>query len=247
MSDSDVLLKNRLTELANRSQSRGIWTTSEFLSLAEQDTLLRLRLSAPYTLVGGFDAAERRVAHFGSEESCGWVEEAPIVCVKIAPVMDKFADKLTHRDFLGSLMGLGIRREVLGDIVVADNRGYLFCLDSIADYIISQLESVKRTTVTCALSSPPAKLSEPPAETSLVIASERLDAIVSAVYRLSRSQGQELISGGKVYISGRLVESSSAALKEGDVISVRGLGRFTYEGISRETKKGRLRVNVRIY
>lgn len=247
MTDNENLLKNRFNELSDRAFGRGIWTTSEFLSLAEQDILLRLRLSCPYVLFGGYENAERRVAHFGSENICGWTEEPDIVCVKIAPVNEKFADKLTHRDFLGSLMGLGIRREVLGDIVIVNNCGYLFCLSSISDYIISQLESVKRTTVRCTLSDPPVSLSEPPPLSSIVIASERLDAVISAVYKISRSQGQSLISSGKVFISGKLCESASGAINEGDIISVRGLGRFIYEGIERETQKGRLRVRVRVY
>lgn len=247
MSENENLLKNRFNELADRAYNRGIWTSSEFLSLAEQDILLRLRLSCPYSLVGGYETAERRIALFGSEEICGWTEDADIVCVRIAPVQDKFAEKLTHRDFLGSLMGLGIRREVLGDIVIVENRGYLFCLSSISDYIISQLETVRRTTVKCSLSEPPKALCEPPPISSIVIASERLDAVISAVYKISRSQGQSLISSGKVYISGKLCESASAAINEGDIISVRGAGRFIYEGIERETQKGRLRVKVRVY
>lgn len=247
MSDSDTLLKNRLTELASRSYNRGIWTFSEFLSLAEQDTLLRLRLPCPFTLDGGWASAERRVAVFGSEETWGWVEPAPIVCVKIAPLQQKFADKLTHRDFLGSLMGLGIRREVLGDIAVVDNCGYLFCLDTISQYIIDNLTGVRRTTVSCAVSEPPQKLIEPPPLSQLVVASERLDAVIAAVYRLSRSQSQELIAGGKVFLSGRLCQNPDDQIDSGTIVSVRGTGRFLYEGIERETKKGKLRVNVRIY
>lgn len=247
MSDSDTLLKNRLTELAKRAETRGVWTFSEFLSLAEQDVLMRLRLGCPYTLDGGWVSAERRVAAFGSEDICGWTEAAPIVCVKIAPVQPKFADRLTHRDFLGSLMGLGIRREVLGDIAVIDNCGWLFCLEGISQYIIDNLTGVKRTTVACTLSEPPEKLVEPPPVSQLVVASERLDAVIAAVYRLSRSQSQELIAGGKVFLSGRLCQNSDEQIDDGTVVSVRGTGRFLYEGVERETKKGRLRVNVRIY
>ena len=247
MTDDVNLIKNRLTELGKRSYDRGIWTSSEFLSLAEQDVLLRLRLSYPFTLVGGYEGAERRVAHFGSEESCGWVEAPPIACVKIAPVNDKFAENLTHRDFLGSLMGLGIRREVLGDIVIDENAGYLFCLDSIAGYIIENLSSVRRTTVSCSLSEPPKKAAEDPPQREFVVSSERLDGVISAVYRLSRSQSQELISAGKVFIYGRLSQSPDAEIPLGAIVSVRGTGRFKYEGVRRETKKGRLRVIARVY
>lgn len=247
MQGEDALLINRMTELSDRAFERGIWTSSEFLSLAEQDVLLRLRLSSPFELEGGAEGCERRIAHFGSEENAGWTEEPPITCVKIAPVNDKFAEKLTHRDFLGALMGLGIRREVLGDIIVLENRGYLFCLDSIADYIVSNLSEVRRTTVKAEISEPPAQLIEKPPQKALVTSSERLDGVVSAVYKLSRSQSSELISAGKVYISGRLCETPAAQIPEGAIISVRSVGRFIYDGIERETKKGRLRVLVRVY
>lgn len=243
----DSLFKNRMTELASRAYERGIWTSSEFLSLAEQDMLLRLSLPSPFTLEGGAEGCERRIALFGSEELCGWTEEPPIACVKISPVNDKFAEKLTHRDFLGALMGLGIRREVLGDIVILGNRGYLFCLDSIAGYIISSLGEVRRTTVKAEVSAPPTQLSEKPPQKALITASERLDGVISAVYKLSRSQSQELISSGKTYISGRLCETAGAQIPEGAVVSVRSVGKFIYEGIERETKKGRLRVLVRVY
>ncbi len=241
------LIIRRLTELAERSAGRGIWTRSEFLTLAEQDTLLSLRLASPYTLDGGYAAAERKVASFGSQETCGWWEPAPISCVRIDPVNAKFADRLTHRDFLGSIMALGIRRQVLGDIAVIENTGYLFCLDTMREYIKANLTQVRHTSVRCADSEPPEKITEPPDITELVSASERLDAAVAAVYRLSRSQAQELIAHEKVYLSGRLATSASAVIPVGTFVSVRGMGRFLYEGVRRETKKGRLRIMVRIY
>lgn len=245
--ENEALLKNRLNELARRAEGRGQWVFSEFLTPAEQDVLLRLRVPCPFTLFGGLESSERRVACFGSEELCGYVEAPPVVCLKLEPVSQKFADVLTHRDFLGSLMALGIRREVLGDIEISDNVGYLFCLESIAGFICESLTSVRRTTVSVSRSEPPEKLSAPPPLSELVVASERLDAAVAAVYRLSRAQAQELIAKEQVFLSGRLVSSPSASLEPGTMVSVRHYGRFLYEGIARETKKGRLRVMVRVY
>ena len=247
MSDSDSLFKNHISDLASRCIGRGVWTYSDFLTLAEQDILLRMRFDAPFSLAGGIDQAERKIAVFGSEELCGWTEEPPIVCVRIEPVNTKFAEKLTHRDFLGSLMGLGIKREVLGDLVISGSTGYQFCLGSISQYIIDSLTSVRRTTVRCSLSDPPESVTAPPEATELVVASERLDALIAAVYRLSRSESQELISSGRVFLSGRLCQSASSDIREGELVSVRGVGRFLYEGVSRETKRGRIRVTVRIY
>lgn len=247
MNDADTLLKNRLTELANRCYNREAWTYSEFLSLAEQDVALKMKFTVPMELVGGYESCERKIAVFGSEELCHWEDTPPIVCVKISPVIQKFADPLTHRDFLGALMSLGIRREVLGDIVISSNCGYLFCLNSISEFVIDELTSVKHTTVYCEESDPPVSVSMEPGEESFVVASERLDAIVAAIFNLSRSESQELIKSEKVFLSGRLAVSSSAELKEGTIVSVRGMGRFKYEGIDRETRKGKLRVIARVY
>ena len=106
------LTKKRLAELSRRAYDRGICTFSEFLTPGEQTELGRMHLAEPCVLDGGYSEAERRAAVFGGER-------APICCLEIAPAAPKFAEELTHRDYLGSLMGLGLRRSVLGDIVLA--------------------------------------------------------------------------------------------------------------------------------
>ncbi len=247
MRDEDKLLANRLSELSQRCMQRRQWTYSEFLSLSQQDVALGLDLSAPMSLYGGFDGSERRIAVFGSTELLGYEEEPPVDCVLIQPVNEKFADKLTHRDFLGSLMALGLRREMLGDIAVDGKKAYLFCLDSVSDFICRELSAVRHTTVKCSVTNMPEIFLKEPEQSSVLTASQRLDGILAAVFGLSRSESQELIKGEKVFISGRLARSSSAQLKQGDIVSLRGTGRFKYEGIERETKKGKLRVIVRKY
>lgn len=249
MPENDSQLKKRFAELASRSYSRGCYTASDFLTTAEQSVLISTRLEpgCVFSLEGGYDAAERRMAWFGSEDICGYVQAPPIVCVRIAPAAQKFADALAHRDFLGALMSLGIKREMLGDIIVSENCGYLFCHESIAGYICDNLTSVRRTTVVCAVSDPPESASAPPEERQLVVSSERADAVISAVYKISRSRSQELFEHGIVFINSRTVTDASHDLKEGDVVSIRGTGRFIYNGIERETKKGRLRASVGVY
>lgn len=87
----------------------------------------------------------------------------------------------------------------------------------------------------------------PPEQTEVVVSSERLDALVSAVYRVSRSESRLLCEGGRVFINGKETLEVSRMPDAGDVISVRGSGRFIYDGVCRETRKGRLRALVRIY
>lgn len=250
MNESDRLFKNRILELARRSFSRGCYVYSEFLTLAEQDMLCGMNFDStctPFYLKGGFGTAERKLACFGDERLCGYIEEPPIACILIEPVSHKFAYELSHRDYLGSLMALGLRRSVLGDIVLRENSAYLFCLKSVSSIIVEQLDRVKNTAVICTITEAPEIVNELPELSYTNVASERLDAIVAAVYRLSRSESQELIIQGRVYVDSRLTENVSFSPGHGSFISVRGFGRFIYEGVKKETRKGRLKVAVRVY
>ena len=235
----DPTLKNRFLELSSRAERTGVPQETRFLTLAEQSELTSLRV--PFTLFGGYDGAERAIAVFGADPDFS----PSIECVRIRPLAKKFSDELTHRDFLGSLMALGITRDVLGDIVVSDNEGYLFCLASIAPYVIENLGEVKRTSVRCEPGELPDTVTDSSEERSIVVASERLDAVVAAVYKLSREDAKYLCEKGLVFIDSRLVQKAGAVIPEGARVSVRGKGRFTYLGLERETKKGKLRVRVR--
>ncbi len=239
MTDTEQL-KKRFAELHARAGKTGVPAASKFLNIAEQSELAASKL--PAELYGGYDGAERRVAVFGAFEGY----EPPIVCVRISPVSKRFADELTHRDLLGALMALGVTRETLGDIIVTDNEGYLICLAAIADYIIKNLEEVKRTSVRCELSPVPETRGPGGGEISVVVPSERLDAVVAAVYRLSREDAKAAVFKGLVFVDSRQVLKAGAALNEGAAVTFRGKGRFTFLGVERETKKGRLRVRVLI-
>jgi RNA-binding protein YlmH len=244
--ENDKILENRFRDLAEASASGCYYTYSSFLSLAEQDLLIKTRLGA--SLFGGYENAERKLAVFGSEESFGYSEEAPIVCLKIEPLMQKYADKLTHRDFLGSVIGLGLERDVTGDIIIHENVGYMFCLENIADFIADNLTKVRRTDVKCTrVSAPPAETTALPEERAFFVASERIDAVISAIYGFSRSESQKLFGQKLVFINSRLCENPDAHIQENDVVSVRGSGRFIYTGISKTTRKGRLCVNARVF
>lgn len=248
MSDDVQLLKKRFEELAKRSSNKGIWVYSDFLNVAQQSLLLSLKLPCRFTLEGGYPCAERRIACFGSEEDCGYEAAPDYVCLEIRPVSQKFAENLTHRDFFGSVMALGLKREVLGDIIVYDNCGYLFCKDDISGYICDNLSSVRRTAVTCKpVTEPPETSIALPEISEVIIASERLDALICAVYDFSRSVAKELIIQGRVSINSSVTLNPESRLSPGDFISVRGSGRFIFEGILRQTKKGRQRAAVRIY
>ena len=131
-----------------RSQNRGVYFYSDFLNLYEQ-TVLYDEIKRDVTLYGGFPEAERKIACFGNENEFGYEPNPPIKIICIKPLSKKFSDDLTHRDFLGSLIGLGIKRETLGDIIITENVGYVFCLEGISQFIIDNLFKVKHTSVSC--------------------------------------------------------------------------------------------------
>lgn len=241
----DNLTAKRFEELSQRAFDKNYITCTAFLNMDEISTLKGLRLPTAYSLFGGYNAAERCIACFGEIPDS---YTPPIVCIKIAPANAKFADSLTHRDFLGALLNLGIERSVLGDILIDDNCGYLFCLDSISDYIAESLCRVKHTTVKCTVMNElPVILSREPESREINVSSPRADALVAAVFHLSRNATSALFHQGKVFINSRLCEKESTLLKESDVVSVRGSGRFLFDGVIRATKKDRLVISIKTY
>lgn len=247
MADELQILKNRFKELYDRSRNRGIYFYSEFLNLYEQ-TVLFNEIKYGFTLYGGFEDAERKLACFGDENEFGYAPAPPIALVKVSPLSQKFSDDLTHRDFLGSLIGLGIKREALGDIVITGNTAYVFCLESICRYITDNLIKVRRTSVKCEIvGNLPENALPKPKEKLLIVSSMRLDTGISAVYDISRSKSAALVESEKVFINSKLTDSLSKNIEIGDTVSVRGYGRFRYKDIAGGTKKGRTRIICEIY
>ncbi len=246
--ENDKILQDHLTDLSARAKEGSYYTYSGFLSLAEQDLLLKTKTDIKYKLIGGYENAERKLAAFGSKEDFGYEEETPIVCIKIEPLMQKYADALSHRDFLGSVIGLGLERAVTGDIIVHENIGYMFCLESIAPFITENLKKVRRTDVKCSVvSSLPTETVKIPEESTFFVASERLDAVIAAVFNISRSESQKLFDKELVFCNSNLCENADRQIQDGGVVSVRGYGRFIYCGIEKTTKKGRLCIKARVY
>ena len=243
-------MNRHLLDLCRRSERNHEWAYSGFLSPAEQEDFLRFPDSAgfSFTFEGGYPEAERRILVAGDENSLGYPAEPPVRILHVAPASLKFAEEMTHRDYLGAILGLGIERTLIGDILIREKQAWFFCLDSAADYLVSSLKQVRRTTVTaerCAADPPELQPRFEPVR--LNVASERLDALLSALTGLSRGQAAGLFSSEKVFVNGRIVTDKSFRLKEGDVLSVRGFGKAAYDGIDRETRKNRLWVRLRRY
>ena len=168
--------------------------------------------------------------------------------VVVRPLNPKFAEELSHRDYLGALMNLGVERSKFGDIIVTDAKAIIFLCEEIADYVLNNLTRIRHTSVQCKREEIQ-DISYAPSFTELkgTVPSVRLDTVISVAFPMSRSKLTAYITAGKVFVNGKLITNNGYRLEEGNLISVRGMGRISYEGILAETKKGRYYISVRKY
>lgn len=251
MEAEETLFRKRLEELAKKSYNNSQYLFTGFLSAAELDVYYQLARDLAFVssdVYGGTADCERVMIRFGNEELCGYEENFPIACIEIAPLIEKFGEELSHRDYLGALMNLGIERSTLGDIVILGKRAFLFCTDKMAPYIIKNLDKVRHTSVSCKMADKVPQSTVTRFEHKTIqVQTTRVDSIIAKVYNLSRSESVELFRAKKVFVNGRLNEHNSGQLNSEDKVSVRGYGRFQFVGVSGETRKGKRNVEVAIY
>ena len=249
--ETEDLMKKRLRELAQKCYQKNQYTYTGFLGMADLSCFYELERDlsyVPYALWGGYEDAERVMIRFGSAEMLGYEEEFPLSCLKVSPVAEKFSDALTHRDYLGALMNLGIERDTLGDILLVEKSAWIFCTDTMMEFISKNIEKVKHTTVVCETAAEvPSCVKMDAQELKIQISSGRIDGAVAKVYKLSRSEAAELFRQKKIFVGGRLCENSSRMLKPEDMVSVRGYGKFKYIGETGVSKKGKLNVLVECF
>ena len=239
----DRLLLAKVLDRAAQAEERNIPACTDFLSPQQQmmaGDLLRLA-GIPETAwlrQGGYQGAERNILLFLPD----WMEpetaEPPLRCLRAAFRPD---DRLNHRDILGSLMGMGIVREKVGDILVSPESADLIVLDTVADFLLSSWNSAGRAKLTVT-EIPAAHLHIPEVRCEEVrdtVSSLRLDAVLAAMLHCSRSMAAELITAGRVEINHLPVESVHAPVYEGDVFTVRGKGRFGLTALPGKSRKDR--------
>lgn len=249
MEKNDFFLK-RIRELANISYQRDIVTFSDFLNLNEQNILQMERTKLVGIQVksfGGYPEAERKIYAF-CPNTLSYDFEYPIDCLKIEPKAIKFSETLNHRDYLGALLNLGIERNMIGDILVGEDAAWMFCHNKLTSYFLENLCRVRHTNILICPVTDPKDLPTPQFETiSGTCASVRLDSLIALAFQASRSSMVSYIENGSVFVNGRLVSSNGYEPMEGDIISVRGKGRFCFEKTTGTTKKGRIGVHLKKY
>jgi RNA-binding protein YlmH len=239
---------DRAVEWVERSAQLHELKRTDFLDPRQSQILSMLagrNADVTIRLEGGYPEAERRRALIAPDYRSLDDESAAIAVLAVHASGNGHLE-LDHGDFLGALLGLGIKRDRIGDIHVHESFAHIIVTDEIADYLNIHLRQVHRLAVLTELL-PIEKLQAllpKLEEMSLTVASMRLDGIASDVYRISRSKIVDPIKAGRCRVNWKTEEDPSEPLKEGDVVSFKGLGRFKVLEVDGVTKKGRIRLTV---
>ncbi|MBQ9062936.1 MAG: RNA-binding protein [Eubacterium sp.] len=256
--------QKRITELADRAYARGIVLFSDFLDLNQQNALRGIRWKEhgiQLRISGGYSDAERQMAAFvpdalsfsdpsentsalhPGEAAPGW--PFPIAVISVRPSAPRYAENLSHRDFLGSILSLGIERSLIGDLIVRENTASVFCVERMASYLCAELTRVRHTEVLTEQHAPDSiSLSIATEEQIGSVASLRLDALIALAFGIPRSRASLLVQSGVVFVNAKLVTSNGHPPHENDLISVRGLGKCRFCQVLHQTKKGRMMVRM---
>lgn len=250
MKDQDAFFKNRVEDLKNMAFQRDIVTFTDFLDLHQLHMIKDLKNSFPGIVTetsGGYEFAERQMAAF-IPDALSYEWEFPIRCMKITKGPGSFPESLTHRDYLGAIVHLGVERSTVGDILLSGDDAWFFCVDSMVDFFTQELIKIRHTSV-CTQTLPQTDPLPEPVRKPVqgTVSSLRLDATLSVAFGGSRTKLAPLVQGGKVFVNGCPVTSNGYVLKEGDIVSVRGKGKFRFQQVLSQTKKGRYAIILEVY
>ena len=243
----DALFAARIEDMFTLAEEKCLTRFSFFLDEHQQSLARQIAAShgGNYGFYGGFADSERTV--LGIFPFYQEVEYTlyPVVAVTVT---FRKEDTLSHRDFLGALMSLLIKRESIGDILVGEGIGVIFTFDTIAPIIIQELTKIGRVGVRCQMGPPQSlPVSHHFLDLSGTVSSMRLDCIVSFLTNLSREKSAQLIRSGLVQVGGMVWESVSDTVQPGSKISIRGYGKFLIEEQGALTKKGRIHLLCKKY
>ncbi|MBR5502022.1 MAG: hypothetical protein IKV55_03195 [Oscillospiraceae bacterium] len=249
MANETELLK-RAEDLRSRAERSGSVTHTNFLTPAEQYALTQWgknRADCRLVLHGGAEGAERCVAFFLPP----WYMEdiAPAEEYLRAVHVTAGFGSPGHRDYLGSILALGIKREWLGDIIIKGSEAYVVCLGSVADTLLLDLDHVGRCGVKCRelpLSDIPA-VQKKRRSVTFTVQSPRFDTVVGAMFGMSRSAACKLIEAGAASLNYSVCLKLDAPVDEGDIISLRGYGKGELAAEGGRSRKGRTFWTAEIY
>lgn len=237
----------KIEDLVRREAAGEGMVFSSFLTAEECTEAVAIckRAGAPFLLYGGYSESERKMLAVSSYDESTLKCCFPFVLLRLS-AGDVLS--LSNRDVLGALMATGIRRELLGDIIVRDGIAVFFVMDHIKDFLIQNITSVGRQSVKIEEVPLDFEIPKPHFEVlRLTVASMRADAVVGGLCRCSREQANDLIDGKTVFLNHRLLEKKTKEIQAGDCIVVRGNGKWTIDQCGDLTKKGRTVLLCRKY
>lgn len=224
--------------------------TAKFSSfLTEQEQSLALELLKHYRFdnymfFGGSSDCERTVLGVFVDYIKPQASEFPICSIKLEST-NKNMSAISHRDYLGSIMGLQLKREVIGDIFCFDNYGVVFVKDNLKEFVLSNLDKVGKTRVkTSVIDGLELKSTTKFMEMKGTVSSLRIDAVVAFLISKSRATAANTITSGIVTVNSNVITNVSKMLKNGDTIVIRGKGKFVLGDETKQTKKDRLFITV---
>lgn len=257
------ILRKIIEDKFDRFRSSDVMMVSDFLTMEEISSFshfLRSFEKEGALLFGGYDEAERKMIVFtpeylGVHDEAGLLEyfkenpeECPIKILECTVPKQEKVD-LSHRDYLGALMGLGIKREKIGDIIVKDKKAQIIVMNEMAEYLKTNLSQVGRANITTELKEL-SFVEIPKANTvdeKLSVASPRLDNVVSEAFKVSRKIAKEAILKGIVFIDGVQVSKPDFSLKGGEKIVLRGKGKVIFKGTCGTSRKGNSYIEITKY
>ncbi len=229
--------------------SRDMWQICDsfgFLNPVEQSLaagIFRRENFFAYSFWGGYEAATRKCLVVGNEYE---VPRAELAFLKVCP--DKF-NNVEHRDYMGAVLGLGIDRRIIGDIIELDDKcAYITVYDKngMADYITKNLTKVGRATVKITAASSVPEFIPCFEELQTIVTSLRADCVAAAIMNSSRSEAQSIFRTEGIFVNNCLAQPSLEIASD-DEFSVRGYGKYKFCGVVGQTRKDRLRIKLKKY
>ncbi len=225
------------------------FTRSATRPLPTRPASLGSRGGPSYLFHGGFEGAERTVCVFlpdwqGPED---WMAEDELAAIEAA--YPPTGAELTHRDLLGGLMGIGLTRERVGDILVGETAAQIVCLREAAPIILAQFDQAGRYRLRLR-QIPLAELAPAPAEVKVIhdtVSTLRLDAVLASGFSLARGRAAEAVTGGRVSLNHRECLKPDKPVGEGDVLTCRGLGKCVVKTVGGQSRKGRIIIEIERY
>jgi len=247
MKEDSILLAG-IEDKIRQCQDHYIATNSAFLDMRQRtlvEAQCRQHKGLRYCFCGGYEDAERTVAVF-LPDYAELAENDPLALLRVRQDGNRV---LSHRDYLGSLLGLGIKREIIGDILVREGGADIVIIKDMADFLLYSYEKAGRTALKAEIVSidqiiVPENRFEEKRDT---VASLRLDNLIASAFSMSRGKAAEAIVSGLVFVNGLQSEKADRPVKEGDKLVLRGKGKVLLKSVGGVTRKDRISIIIHKY